>query len=180
MGTLIGILSPQHRRCCEEPIGVTVRLRGPVGRGATITELDPRLIPPGVPPSLSITEVFPTFGEARQASEEPFKRCEHRFTPPPSDARGVGSGRLVAPPSPTHDSGRAGAQTALISEVDARGPAGEPPGAARAAVSGRPGEACRANSALTPLTARCWHSVLTPLFSQVLAHMPSMNKVLVF
>ena len=33
--------------------------------------------------SLSITEVFPTFGEARQASGEPFVRCEHHFTPPP-------------------------------------------------------------------------------------------------
>ena len=32
-----------------------------MGRGATITELDPRLLPPGVPPSLSITEVSLTF-----------------------------------------------------------------------------------------------------------------------
>ena len=65
----------QHRSCCEEPIGVTVRLRGPVGRGATITELDPRLLPPGVPPSLSITEVSLTFRSIRVSCKHQFERC---------------------------------------------------------------------------------------------------------
>ena len=76
----------QHRRCCEEPIGVTVRLRGPVGRGATITELDPRLLPPGVPPSLSITEVSLTFRSIRVSCKHQFERCEDplfTLTPPP-------------------------------------------------------------------------------------------------
>ena len=31
--------------CCEEPIGVTVTLRGPAARGATIAELDPSKVP---------------------------------------------------------------------------------------------------------------------------------------
>ena len=55
-----------------------------MGRGATFTELDPRLLPPGVPPSLSITEVSLTFRSIRMSSLRGVNTvCSHSHPPPP-------------------------------------------------------------------------------------------------